>query len=69
MNEYYAVLLEYVFLDSVGYNCKGIADEVLDDIRADTGVKEIFCVPERGTEPETSQEAIVGIYREDFAAP
>lgn len=52
MNEYHAVILDHVFSDSVGYSCKGVADEVLDDIRANTSVKEVFCVPERGAEPE-----------------
>jgi hypothetical protein len=28
-----------------GYSCQGVDDDVLDDIRADSGVKEVFCEP------------------------
>lgn len=52
MDEYEVKVLKHVFPDSIGYPCTGVGDEVLDDIRADSGVKEVFCVPEKGPSRE-----------------
>lgn len=40
-------VLNHIFGESIGYSCSGISDKVLEDIRADTSVKEVFCVPEQ----------------------
>lgn len=48
IDKYVVAVLQYVYQPSIGYGCKNVEDELLDDIRADTGVKEIFCEPKNG---------------------
>jgi hypothetical protein len=52
MDGYEVKVLKHVFLDSIGYSCTGVNDEILDKIRADTSVKEVFCVPQKGPSSE-----------------
>jgi hypothetical protein len=34
-----------VILGFISYSCKGVEDEVLDNIRADIGKREVFFIP------------------------
>jgi hypothetical protein len=52
MNDYIEAFLTHVYPDRVLYTCTGVADEVLEDIRADPGVKDIFCTTNKLPEPE-----------------
>jgi hypothetical protein len=52
MADFDAYILESIFPNAIGYTCKGVEDELLDSIRADVGVKEVFCLPEGQPEPE-----------------
>lgn len=51
MEDYHAAVLKHVF-DGLGYACTGVEDGTLDVIRADQGVKSVYCTPKEMPQPE-----------------
>lgn len=52
MNDHLRAILNHIYLETLVYTCVGVADENLEDIRADPGVKEILCATEKRPEPD-----------------
>lgn len=45
-------LLKNLWPNSISYRCDHVSDKVLQDIRADPGVKAVYCEPAKGPEVE-----------------
>ena len=56
IKERHLKIYRHMFSESIGYSCGGVGDDLLRDIRADIGVKQVYCVPEGGVELEHEQK-------------